>query len=409
MTERMYFHNPYQKEFSATVVDVVDYLGKTGIILDRTAFYPTGGGQPHDTGYLNDYHVMNVVEEDERIIHVIEGTFANEKMVNGRIDWSRRYDHMQQHSGQHLLSAVIRKDYGFETVGFHLGNETVTIDINTDQHLPYEEIERKVFELILRKLPIESQFIAREELDPYVIRKVPKDQPFIRIVEIPDIDFNACCGTHPSFTSEIGLVKILRTELVRGNRRIYFVAGWRAYSAFQNVYEQMVSTINELKTNPSDMIQRLRSIKENQENLQKELRKANQERTYWEALVRRNDYENLGNYRLYSMMWKERPLQELKDLAKTLIESEDAIVIYGTEVPTTQLVLACSDNVPLSMQEIVSELARQSGGKGGGNRVFAQISGIGEMMSTALTLVKEHLRVLHDSPVSGNSRSEKEV
>lgn len=409
MTERLYFHNPYLKEFSANVVDVVNVQGKTGLILDRTAFYPTGGGQPHDTGYINEYRVVEVIEDGERIIHVIEGEYAQEQSVIGRIDWTRRYDHMQQHAGQHLLSAVIRKEYGYETVGFHLGNETVTIDINTDQHLPYEEIERKVFELILRKLPIESQFVARDELDPYVIRKVPDDQPYIRIVEIPDIDYNACCGTHPSFTSEIGLVKILRTEIMRGNRRMYFVAGWRAFMHFQNVYEQMTSTVQELKTNPMELIDRIRAIKENNDHLQKELRKVNQERIVLEAQVRRNEYEDLGGFRLYCKLWNERPVQEIKDLAKTLIESGDTIVLYGIESPTSQLVLACSDNVPLSMQEIVSEISRQVGAKGGGNRVFAQVVGMGEMMPLALQLIKQHLRKLHDSTVLGNSRSEKEV
>lgn len=409
MTERLYFHNPYLKEFSANVVDVVNVQGKTGLILDRTAFYPTGGGQPHDTGYINEYRVVEVIEDGERIIHVIEGEYAQEQSVIGRIDWTRRYDHMQQHAGQHLLSAVIRKEYGYETVGFHLGNETVTIDINTDQHLPYEEIERKVFELILRKLPIESQFVARDELDPYVIRKVPDDQPYIRIVEIPDIDYNACCGTHPSFTSEIGLVKILRTEIMRGNRRMYFVAGWRAFMHFQNVYEQMTSTVQELKTNPMELIDRIRAIKENNDHLQKELRKVNQERIVLEAQVRRNEYEDLGGFRLYCKLWNERPVQEIKDLAKTLIESVDTIVLYGIESPTSQLVLACSDNVPLSMQEIVSEISRQVGAKGGGNRVFAQVVGMGEMMPLALQLIKQHLRKLHDSTVLGNSRSEKEV
>ncbi len=408
-TQKLYFHNPYQIEFHASVESHIERNGKFGLILDRTAFYPTGGGQPHDIGYLNEYPVIDVIEEGDRVIHLIEGEYQGELQLRGVVDWQRRFDHMQQHAGQHLLSAVLYKEYGWETVGFHLGSEYITIDVTTTDDIPFTEIENKVYELIIRNLPIETQFKTREELETDVIRKVPESDPFIRIVEIPEIDLNACCGTHPFHTSEIGMIKLLSTEIIRGCRRIFFIAGWRALSRFQQEHQMLSNMALNLKTNHNDIDKRLQMLKEENDQLLKENRRMGQELIYWESLDWQRKYSQLGHYQLYVHIWKQRSFQELKDLAKAIIELDHAIVIFATKGIKTQVVLACSQDVPFSMLELANELASLISGRGGGSRVFAQVGGDAEQLESALEALEMRLQKLNESVVLGQSSVEKEV
>lgn len=408
-TEKLYFQDPYQIEFTANVIDYVQVKGKIGLILDRTAFYPTSGGQPHDTGYLNIYPVIDVIEEGDEVVHVIEGEYQGEQQLSGIVEWQRRFDHMQQHAGQHILSAVILKEYGWETVGFHLGNEYVTIDVTTSEEIPFLEIENKVYEIIMHNLPIKTHFKQRFELDSYVTRKVPQSGDVIRIVEIPDIDQNACCGTHPIRTSEVGMIKLLSTELVRGYRRIYFIAGWRAFARFQQEHQTLSNIAMTLKTNQKDVEQRLLMLKVEHEQLQKENRRLGHELIHWETVDWKRKYRPLGNFQLYIHTWEGRSFQELKDLAKVITEQDQAIVIFATLQLKAQVVLACSQNVPFSMLELANVLADHIRGRGGGNHVFAQVGGEAASLKTALEALEMRLQQLNETVGLGQSSVEKEV
>lgn len=397
ITQKLYFQNPYQTEFRATVIDQVQRDGKVGLVLDRTAFYPTGGGQPHDTGTLDGYRVVDVIEEGDQVIHFLEGDYSGEAHIIGKVDWQRRFDHMQQHLGQHILSAVLKRDYGWETVGFHLGLDYVTIDVTTADSIPFDEVENKVNEIILRNMMVETQFVAREDLDAELIRKVPGPDPFIRLVQISEIDINACCGTHPAHTSEVGMLKLLDSELIRGNRRIYFVAGWRALKNFQQEHHSISQMAQSLKTNTNDVGSRLQALKEENEQLKKDVRRMSEELIHWEALDWRSKSRALGSYQLHIHTWPNRPFQELKDLAKAITESEHAIVIFATRGPKTQVVLACSAQVPFSMMELANELAPAISGRGGGSRVFAQVGGEEEHLDSALEAIEKRLQQLNES------------
>lgn len=408
-TQKLYFNNAYLMEFTANVIHTIENSGQTGLVLDRTAFYPTGGGQPHDVGTLNQMQVMDVTEEDDVIVHWIEGEYHGDRHIVGKVDWQRRFDHMQQHAGQHILSAVIKMEYGWDTVGFHLGTESVTIDVTTADDIPVQEIEDKVNMLILRKIPIEPQFFSRQELDADVIRKVPGDEKYIRIVEIPGIDFNACCGTHPANTAEVGMLKIIHTEVMRGNRRIHFVAGLRALAKFQQEHRILGSVATMLKTNVNDVEKRISQLKADFDQQSKELRRLSQEMIYWESLAWKKKYRPLADYRLYVHMWEDRAFQELKELAKSLIEDGFAIVIFANRSPKAQVILACSQNVPFSMLDLAKELGALIAGKGGGSRVFAQVGGESESLEAALEKVTQSILELHESNGLGHSSVEKEV
>lgn len=409
MTQKLYYHHPYMTDFTANVVKHIMQNGKSGLILDRTAFYPTGGGQPHDTGRLSDYQVIDVYVDGDEIVHIIDGDYYGERQLSGSVNWQRRFDHMQQHAGQHILSAVLLKEYGWETIGFHLGTETVTIDVTTAATIPFNEIEAKVNAIIVRNLPIDTQFVARETLDPYVVRKIPNDDRYVRIVEIPDVDLNACSGTHPAHTAEIGIVKLLHTETIRGSRRIHFVAGNRALALFQAQHETLGDLAAMLKTSRIEVHERVSRLRDEYDMLAKEYKRVGQELLYWESRDWQEKYEAIGFYRLYTQRWAHRPFQELKELAKILIEGAKAIVVFASSEPKAQIVLACSDDVPYSMLELAQDLAHTLEGKGGGSRVFAQVGGSNEHLDAGLAIVVQKLQQLHEIARTGHSSGEKEV
>jgi alanyl-tRNA synthetase len=223
MTERLYYEDCYLREFRARVVDTADNGRR--VYLDRTAFYPTSGGQPFDTGTLGGAHVVEVVDEEERVAHVLDAPVA-EGEVAARIDWARRYDHMQQHSGQHLLSAVLEELFKIPTVSFHLGTDVCTIDV-TAPSLGAQQIdkaEERCAEVVGEARPLAITF----EDDASGLRKESQRAGTLRVVAIEGVDRSACGGTHVRTSAEIGPVLIRKTEKIRGNTRVEFVCGLRA-------------------------------------------------------------------------------------------------------------------------------------------------------------------------------------
>ncbi|MEH7110664.1 alanyl-tRNA editing protein, partial [Bacillus sp. JJ1764] len=206
MKHKLYYTDPYIKSFTAKVErQAQDQDGNWFIVLDQTAFYPTGGGQPFDTGVIEQSRVINVEEIDGEIRHYLQEPIPSHKMeVSGQIDWDRRYDHMQQHCGQHILSAAFEQLFDYNTVGFHLGNDIVTIDLDTEQLTEAEaaQVESLSNQIILENKPIEIKWVTEEELSRYSLRKETKVKENIRLVIIPDYDYNGCGGTHPWATGE---------------------------------------------------------------------------------------------------------------------------------------------------------------------------------------------------------------
>ncbi|MCM3537953.1 alanyl-tRNA editing protein [Priestia endophytica] len=212
-----------------------DKKGDFYIILEETAFYPTGGGQPHDIGTLNGIKVLTVEELDGEIRHYTERTLpdSDDKVV-GVIDWERRFDYMQQHTGQHILSAAFAQLYDISTVGFHLGKDIVTIDLNISE-LTEEMIskaEKLANDIIIENRPIVTKWIEYDDLVNYPIRKTPSVKENIRLVIIDEFDYNGCGGTHPNTTGEVGAIKVLNWERQRKKIRLYFICGNRVMTQF---------------------------------------------------------------------------------------------------------------------------------------------------------------------------------
>ncbi len=238
MTEKLYYKDPYKREFDA-VATAIERDGERGfkVTLDRTCFYPEGGGQPADRGLLNGIPVKDVRKEGEEVIHLLGDTpaFSEGGMVHGSIDWERRYDFMQQHSGQHLISGFFFTAKGINTVSVHLGEEisTVELDVGTAEEDLLEHVERVVNRSICLNSPIQAEWIEEGELDAGTLRRELKVSGSIRIVSVAGADRVACGGVHVGRTGEIGLVKLVGTEVIRGHLRTIWKIGDRAYDDYR--------------------------------------------------------------------------------------------------------------------------------------------------------------------------------
>jgi alanyl-tRNA synthetase len=250
VTERLYYTDSYLHEFEATVVERSG--DGTRIYLDRTAFYPTSGGQPFDTGELSGVPVIDVVDEDSRIAHVLAGPLQTER-VTGRVEWNRRFDHMQQHTGQHLLSAVIAESLGYPTIAVHFGRESSSIDVeatslSTDQAA---ELEQAANRIVFANRPIHVSF---EEVSEAIgLRKRPARDGIIRIITIQELDRSACGGTHVRATGEIGPILIRRIERVRKAVRLEFLCGSRAISRARADHALLVRLSADLSAAPEEL------------------------------------------------------------------------------------------------------------------------------------------------------------
>ena len=264
-TEKLYYENPFLRQFAATVLSCE--AGKDGylVTLDRTAFYPEGGGQPADHGTLNGVAVTDVHEKGGVIFHTCQEKVEIGAVVTGQIDWERRFDHMQQHSGEHILSGILCELYHCDNVGFHLGADTVTIDYNAD--ITWEQAlaaERKANEVIWADAPVEITFPSPAELEELNYRSKKALTGQVRIVTFPAADCCACCGTHVLRAGQVGLVKVLSCQKFREGVRMEILCGGRALAYLGRVYDQARSVGQHLSVKPDAILPALERLEEEQ-------------------------------------------------------------------------------------------------------------------------------------------------
>lgn len=238
-TKKLYYLDPMQQEFTAKVLSCRQTEAGYAVVLDATAFYPEGGGQPWDLGTLNEIRVLAVREQEEWVEHLCDQPLSPGQTVTGRLDWQRRLDHMQQHTGEHILSGIICKKYGAHNVGFHMGAETTTIDF--DKPIPPEdipELERLANNAVFENTPVSCGFPEPEALEAIPYRSKRRLDWPVRIVTVGDYDCCACCGTHLPFAGQVGQIKILSGVKFHQGVRLEILCGGRALSWFQRVWEQ---------------------------------------------------------------------------------------------------------------------------------------------------------------------------
>lgn len=261
--EKLYYEEPYKRRFTARVLGCAP--GKKGfeVELDRTAFYPEGGGQPSDTGVLGEARVTGVQERDGRIIHYTDRELPEGAEVFGEIDWEERFSNMQQHSGEHIVSGLIHSAFGYDNVGFHMGKEEMTIDLNGP--MSWEElmeIEKRANQTVWDNLPVTITYPSREELQEMDYRSKKELTGAVRIVEIPEVDVCACCGTHVAFTGEIGLIKFLSMINYKGGVRISMLCGKKALLACGRRVEQAAAISNLLSAKVEEIVEAVKRQKD---------------------------------------------------------------------------------------------------------------------------------------------------
>ncbi len=385
---RLYYQDAYCQSFTTQVLkSVQDTEGNPYIVLEDTAFYPTGGGQPCDTGTLNDVAVHQVEEVDGEIRHFVEKPIAASEEVIGKINWTRRFDHMQQHTGQHILSAALLAEYNFSTVSFHLGNDLVSIDIDTPSISPeqLDHVEKVTNQVILENRPIELTWVTEAELTQYALHKEVSATDEIRLVIIPEYDYNGCGGIHPRSTGEVAALKILFTEKHRGKTRIHFVCGYRVMKQLQQK-KAITAEASTLLNSPEEGVPAsIQKLIETNHSLELALKEAHESVLTFEA----KELLLTKTHGVVKAIYKERTVQELQQLAKLLVaESDDIVVLLIAENEERfQFVAARGNAINRSMKEVSTAALQMINGKGGGSDAFVQ--GGGEKVVSASTLLEE--------------------
>lgn len=394
MTRKLYHIDQYLTTFSSAVVERIDVEGRPAIILEQTAFYPTSGGQPHDTGTLNNTQVIDVIEnENHQIIHLLEKPIE-EELVGGCIDWKRRFDHMQQHTGQHLLSQACIKICDAETLSFHLGEEVSTIDVNHSGIGEYEvnAVEELANRIIYENREIVAHFVNKEETHKFPVRKLPTVERNIRIIEIKDFDFSPCGGTHCSHTGEIGMVKVRKWERYKGGTRIQFICGWRALQDYQQKTTVLKHLTEMLSSGEPDLPQNVGKLQEEAKSLRREYATLTKHLLEYEAKALLAERETFGDFSVLLKAFDNRHPKDLRILANKILEhSPSTIVLFGGKAEAkASLIFLRSEGLPFDMNQLMKTACAVINGKGGGQPQQAQGGGTEvEKLEEALQCAKD--------------------
>jgi alanyl-tRNA synthetase len=380
-TERLYYTDAYVREFSARVIDRADD-GKR-VCVDRTAFYPTSGGQLHDLGTLGGVAVVDVVDEDDRIAHVLATPLGDESDVKGAIDWTRRFDHMQQHTGQHLLSAVFEDLFGARTVSVHFGDATSTLDIETDSMSPQsiEKAERRANMIVAENRPVTVGF--EDAATAKGLRKAVDRTGTLRIITIADLDRSACGGTHVRSTGEIGSILVRGTERIRKAIRVEFVCGLRGvararadYQALSGIATSMSASLDTAAGLVASQATQLKEAEQARRRLEKDLAR------YRAGEIHAATVPNGAGIRVVVSKDPES-MDNLRTLAQALLD-HSRVVFIGT-TPEKAVVVAASADSGFDAGKLLKTALTAVGGKGGGSPRLAQGSpGSPEVLSTIL-------------------------
>jgi alanyl-tRNA synthetase len=383
MTGKLYYDDPYLRRFQATVTAAdVEADGTAYVVLDRTAFYPTGGGQPSDQGTLNGVPVLDVEEVDDEIRHRLAEPLSVGASVEGEIDWERRFDHMQQHTGQHILSAAFEELFDAATVGFHLGREVVTVDIALPDLTAeiIEKVESLANSIVFENRPIEARFVNPEELAAMPLRKAPSVTENIRIVTIENFDYSPCGGTHPARTGEVGPIKLLGYERYKGNVRIQFVSGWRTLKAMTDKQHILRQLSRHLTSGEAELPEKIDRLLAERKELDRSLQDMKQQFLFAEAEILLDEALSKRGILLVARTFEERPMQELQRLAQRMAEREpSAVILFVSTGAKMQLVFARGSAVGLDMSNMLKSVLPLINGKGGGSPNLAQGGGVTDL------------------------------
>jgi len=382
MTERLYYTDSYTTTFTAQVIERLHIADHPAVILDQTYFYPTSGGQPNDTGTLNGIPVLDVAvrEEDAAILHILAAELSDNS-VSGLVDWARRFDHMQHHTGQHILTQAFVQIADAKTIGFHLSMDSVTIDLDASS-LSDEQIdaaEDLANQIIWENRPVTARLRDMDDQEGVRIRRLPKHllTDGLRVIDIDGFDVTACGGTHVAHTGEIGIIKVLKLEKRGGKIRVEFRCGKRALLDLREknrVAQRLAADLDCRVPEAPAMLTRLRDDYRAQTAALKAA--SNQLIDYEAAELLANTPLRADGIKIITAAFDGRDAGELKLLAGRLVTQPDVIALLGTAGEKSMLFFARSENLPQDMGALLKNMLGAMGGRGGGQPHFAQGGGI---------------------------------
>ncbi len=377
MTERLYYHDSYTRQFTASVRSYT----AAGLILDRTCFYPTGGGQPHDTGTIGGVQIVDVLSQDDGgVLHILDGTLAaTAGEVPCMVDWPRRFDHMQHHTGQHLLTQAFVSVTGAQTVGFHLSADSVTIDL--DQAVTAAQID--AVETLANQIVQENRAVTARLIDPddasaVRMRKMPEKiyTAGLRVIEIADFDLTACGGTHVAHTGEIALIKVLKAEKRGDKTRVEFRCGMRAFDDYRlksgitgTLMAEMTCGLHEIIANVSKARADLRAA-------QSALKAASNRLVAYESAELLAQAVPHAAFRVVRAVFDDRDPAELKLLVTQLVATPGIVALIGAAGEKAQVIFARSADLPHDLNPAFKAAVDVIGGRGGGRPEWVQGGGV---------------------------------
>ncbi|MDX2040607.1 MAG: DHHA1 domain-containing protein [Acidobacteriota bacterium] len=384
MTTKLFWNDSHLSRFDAQVVEAVEINARQAVILDQTAFYPEGGGQPCDTGTLNEVPVVEVqVGDNERILHFLANgsTLAVGTNVVGEINWLRRREMMQQHTGQHIISQAFFQLYGAETRGFRINDRLTEIDLTLE--LQPEEIEQAIVraEELANGIIFDNREIRVHEVTPAEAAKLPlRKESFItdciRVIEIDDFDWSPCGGTHAKRTGEVGLIAVRRWERAKKMTRLHFVCGSRALDDYRLANKSAEAAALKLTVGREEIEASVVRLLDDNKRLSRRVRELSELAANIEAAELLAASAFLGKMRIVEKVFTDRDFDEAKLIAHRLVDEENVVALLAVrEADMARLVFARSANLTADMNALMKVACEKLGGRGGGKPDFAQGGG----------------------------------
>jgi alanyl-tRNA synthetase len=371
-TKRIYYDDAFAKEFAASVKASEEKKSGWRVILDQTAFYPTSGGQPTDLGTLSEAHVLDVLDEGDEVAHVTDRPVQG--IVTGKIDWPRRFDHMQQHTGQHLLSAVLLKAFDLETVSFHLGEEICTIDLRGKE--PAAETllaaEKAANDFVFEDRPVKILYATREELRGLGVRKEVEREGILRAIEIENVDLQPCGGTHVARTGQIGMIQLRRCTKIRQDWRLEFLCGGRVAKKARTDYEIRKTVAEKLKCSNEEVVAMLDKALGERDASYKSAKERGEKLAMLEAeKIVRETSPGADGIRVVTRVFEGVEASYVLMLAPAIATHEKTIALIARQ-ECGHIFFGQGSGVGKDMNTLLKKVLEQVGGKGGGTKDFAR-------------------------------------
>jgi alanyl-tRNA synthetase len=395
MTDRLYYTDAYLREFDARVLRVDANDGRVSVVLDRTAFYPTSGGQPFDTGTLDGVRITDVVDDENGdVVHVVDnvsGGLTAGQTVHGAIDWTRRFDHMQQHTGQHVLSAAIDRLFGVRTVSFHLGMVSSTIDLSRE--LTRDEVvsaEVEANRIVWEDRAVSIRFASADDAARLPLRKESGREGTLRLIDVDGFDLSACGGTHVARTGAIGVIAIGSTERFKGGQRVEFFCGARALTKFRAMRDALAGAVRIVSVLPDELPDAIEKLQSDARERQRAIASLQNELARFRSVELAASAESLPVGRLV-VAALDADANALKSLASAIVSNPGYVAVLVSTSAPALVVVARSQDVAVAANRVIAALTAKYGGRGGGKPDLAQAGGLhgesSEVLSHARTVV----------------------